>query len=149
MDYPVIHQGRTVGTCSVRENGLYWELECTCELLSDKVERLYSGENRLGVLEREGERLACRRRLSKASVPQLPPPSGSFSLKPVPARQPWQGTVMGQELSAIREGDTLLFPYDETKPCPCEPLICFFQIADGFWKLTMNVSSSGMDLNGS
>ena len=135
MEYPVIHKGCTVGSCKLEERGLYWELDCICTVDTEEIQRFYSGETAMGVLEREGERLTCRRRLSKASNRALPPAGGVFSLEPLPLRQPWQGAVKGYELDGFREGDTLLFPYDETKPCPCEPLICFFTIADGFWKL--------------
>ena len=135
MEYPVVHQGETVGNCIITEQGLYWYVDCTCRVLSDRIERLYCGTKRLGVLEREGENLTCRRRLSKASTPELPPKSGILTLTPEEPRTVWQGTLLGQELTGFQEGDHLLFPYDETKPCPCEPLICFFEVKDGFWRI--------------
>ena len=137
MDYPIIHEGRTVGNCSISEQGLYWIVEAGCEVLSDRVERLYCGERRLGVLEREGERLTCRRRISKSSAPELPPKNGILTLRPKPVRTPWQGELLGRALSGFLEGKELLFPYDREQPCPCEPLICFFSVKDGFWRLPL------------
>ena len=137
MEYPIVYREEIVGNCVLTDQGLYWELTCSCRILSDRVERLYSGETRLGVLERDGDRLRCRRRVSKASTPELPPRSGVFTLTPVREPEPWQGELLGYELSGFREGNTLLFPYAADRPCPCEPLICFFEIADGFWRLPL------------
>ena len=136
--YPVMYEGGEVGNCSLEEQGLYWLLECRCQVLSDRIERFYSGTKRLGVLEREGDCLYCRRRLSKSSTPELPPKSGVFTLTPVKTYDPWSGYLLGMELSGFQDGDMLLFPYDSSKPCPCEPLICFFEIRDGFWRLPKN-----------
>ena len=144
MEFPVVHLGQTIGRCTVTEQGLYWVVECECEILSDRVERLYCGCDRVGVLERDGRILTCRRRISKASMPELPQ-AGIFSLSPY---QNWQGQLLGQPIQCLRQGDTLLFPYMENEPCPCEPLICFFEIKDGFWRLPARpewVSSAGDD----
>jgi len=138
MEYPVIHNGKEIGSCQLSEQGLYWSLECDCLLFSDNVERIYSGTRRIGVLEREGNRLRCRRRLSKASTPELPPVSGMFTLAPVEPYRPWQGSILGKELSGFRDGDMLLFPYHPDEPCPCEALICFFEVRDNFWRLPVN-----------
>lgn len=134
MEFPVLSHGRAVGSCTVQEQGLYWQVDCSCRVLSDRIERLYCESRRIGVLELEDGRLTCRRRLSKSSMPELPPKSGCFSLQPFTH---WQGEVAGCHVSAFRCGDILLFPYDPDKPCPCEPLICFFTIRDGFWQLPM------------
>lgn len=137
MDYPVVYQEETVGNCTLTDQGLYWMLTCSCRLFSDRVERLYCGEKRLGVLERQGDRLCCKRRISKSSSPELPPAAGVFTLTPVREPEPWHGTLLGYALSGFRKGDTLLFPYAADRPCPCEPLICFFEIDGGFWKLPL------------
>ena len=137
MDIPIILEGKTVGNCVLEERGLYWYLEAACMLLTDRVERLYCGACRLGVLEREGNILTLRRRLSKSAYPELPPVSGVLSLRPVEEVEPWTGTIFGYELTGFRVGQTLLFPYEAEKPCPCEPLFCFFEIKDGFWKLPL------------
>ena len=129
MEFPVIHLGQTIGRCTVTEEGLYWRIQCECEILTDDVERLYCGGRRLGVLERRGRRLFCSRRVSKSSMPRF---EEGFSLSP---NQNWQGHLLGQWVQCQREGETLLFPYREAEPCPCEPLICFFEIRDGFWRL--------------
>lgn len=145
MEYPVVHMGQTVGHCTVTEQGLYWLVECQCEILSDRVERLYCGPTRLGVLERDGRNLTCRRRVSKASVPEL---SGAFSLSPYDV---WNGRLLQQPVQCRRQGDTLLFPYEADAPCPCEPLICFFEIKDGFWQLPARpewLGSVGEDSSG-
>ena len=138
MEYPVIHNGQEIGCCQLTEQGLYWNLECSCAVVSDRVERIYCGTRRMGVLEREGERLHCRRRLSRASTPELPPSSGVFTLVPVESYSPWSGRILGKEISGFRDGNTLLFPYDPDQPCPCEPLICFFEIKDNFWRLPIH-----------
>lgn len=138
MDFPVIAKGKTVGSCNVREQGLYWLLDCRCELFSDRVERLYCGTVRLGVLLRDGEELVLRKRLSKSAHPQLPPTSGIFTIEPVEQAENWEGELWGHRLSGIRSGEYLLFPYEETKPCPCEALFCFFEIKDGFWRIPLN-----------
>ena len=141
MEFPIIFDGKTVGNGVLEELGLYWTVEAHCEVISDRVERLYCGTKRLGVLEREGDELTLRRRVSKAAFPELPPRSGVFSLRPTEEPQPWSGNVLGYELSGFRLGDTLLFPYDEAKPCPCEPLFCFFEIQNGFWRLPMSLEN--------
>lgn len=138
MDYPVLHHGNSVGNCSISDLGLYWELECVCSVCSDQVERIYSGMKRIGVLERQGDRLYCRRRVSKSSCPELPPKSGRLTLSPQPDREPWKGTLLGQPMEGYRENEMLLFPYAPDQPCPCEMLICFFEIRDGFWRLPAN-----------
>ena len=138
MEYPVIEKRKNVGICHVEEQGLYWKLDCRCSLFSDRVERLYSGTVRLGVLLRDGDQLVLQKRLSKSSFPQLLPTSGVFTVEPVEQPDLWHGELWGHSLSGIRVGDRLLFPYEETKPCPCEALFCFFEIKDGFWQLPLN-----------
>ena len=138
MEYPVVHEGRTVGCCTIAEQGLYWQISCSCDLLSDRIERLYCGTKRLGVLEREGDRLCCKKRISKSSTPELPPQSGVLTLTPMESYAPWSGLLLGQPVSCLRDGQMLLFPYREDEPCPCEPLICFFEVRDGYWRLPMN-----------
>ncbi|MBQ9968591.1 MAG: hypothetical protein IJO88_07705 [Oscillospiraceae bacterium] len=147
MEYPILMHDREVGTCVLEEVGLYWQLRCDCELLSDRVERLYAGERRLGVFEKEGDRLTLRRVISKASCPELPPQNGVLTLHPVqppepepeePALEPWEGEVQGYPLKGYLKDDRVLFPYDENEPCPCEPLICFFEVKDGFWQLPLS-----------
>lgn len=135
MEYPVIWKGEQIGHVQLIEQGLYWQLVCTCQPLSDRVERLYAGQRRLGVLEREGERLVCRRRLSRASTPELPPPGGVFTLEPTAELRPWQGLLAGISLTGFQDAEKLLFPYAPDRPCPCEPLICFFKVQNGFWTL--------------
>ena len=134
MEYPVMHDGHEVGTCTVQEQGLYWVLTCRCHLRTDRVERLYSGTTKLAVLEQEGEQLCCSRRLSKRSFPEIPP-GGVFTLRPVEQYAPWEGELLGRACTGFRNGDILLFPYAADRPCPCEPLICFFAVRDGFWQL--------------
>jgi len=143
MEYPIVLEGRTVGNCRVEEQGLYWSLEAVCLLLSDRVERLYSGGRRLGVLEREDDHLILRRRVSRASYPELPPVSGVFSLRPTEQAALWSGTILDQPLTGFRQGAYLLFPYDGDQPCPCEPLFCFFEIKDGFWRLPLDPEKQG------
>ena len=71
MEIPVVLDGEPVGSCILTEQGLYWQIHCSCALISDRVERLYCGRTRLGVLIREGDRLILRRRLSPASQSEI------------------------------------------------------------------------------
>ena len=137
MDIPIVLEGKTVGNCCLEERGLYWSIQARCGLLSDRVERLYCGSRRLGVLEREGDGLTLRRQVSKSAYPELPPKSGVLSLRPTEEVRPWSGQVFGHTLTGFQLGDMILFPYDENAPCPCEPLFCFFEIKDGFWRLPL------------
>ena len=142
MELPVKNYDETVGTCVLEDLGLYWRIRCQCKLFSDRVERLYAGERNLGVLEKEGNCLTLSRRLSKSSCPELPPQSGELTLHPVkpqkePQLEPWEGTVQGYLLKGYRKDDWVLFPYKEDEPCPCEPLFCFFEVKDGYWKLPL------------
>ena len=138
MEYPVVLEGKTVGSCVIEDQGLYWWLLCSCQRVSNRVERLYCGKKSVGVLLLEEDRLVLRRRLSKTSMPEFPPVSGVFSLRALSEAVSWSGTVLGYHLEGIRLDDILLFPYFADQPCPCEPLFCFFAIEDGFWKLDLN-----------
>lgn len=148
MEFPVKLHDKTIGTCSIEEEGLYWQISCRCDAFSDRVERLYIGEKKLGVLEKCGNYLVMNRRVSKTSHPELPPSDGIFTLHPVsPAASEethnedadvlplWEGTIKGHALKGVKKGEQLLIPYKENEPCPCEPLLCLFQIEDGFWKI--------------
>lgn len=135
MEFPVVLEGQTVGNCCLEDLGLYWSVQCSCVVCSELVERLYCGTKRLGVLEREGDRLVLRRRVSKASMPELPPVNGVFSLRPSELPQPWEGRILDQRLSGFLVGEEVIIPYEPDKPCPCPPLFCFFEIRDGFWRI--------------
>jgi len=137
LEYPVIADGISVGTCQIEDLGLYWEVRCNCRCISDRVERLYCGKKVIGVLLLDEGRLVLRRRLSKVSVPELPPQNGLFSLRALPDVAQWSGSVFGHDLDGIKVEDDLCFPYYSDQPCPCEPLICFFKIDNGFWKLNL------------
>lgn len=150
MEFPILMHDRNVGTCTLEDLGLYWQLRCDCDLLSDRVERLYAEERRLGVMEKEGERLTLRRRISKSSCPELPPKSGVLTLHPVKLPEPkpemeelapWEGEVQGYPLKGWLKDDCVLFPYEENEPCPCEPLICFFEVKDGYWRLPLSAGA--------
>lgn len=133
--YPIEKHGKTVGNCEVTEQGLYWIVTGTCKILSDRVERIYCCGEKIAVLEKDGDSLRCSRMLSKSAYPCLPPADGVFTLEPQKEMHPWNGFVLGKRLEGYCDGDTLLFPYDPQVPCPCEALICFFEIRDGFWRL--------------
>ena len=141
MDFPVIADGKIVGNCSLEEQGLYWQIRCTCQNYSDRVERLYCGSTKLGVLLLEETQLVLNRRVSKASMPMLPPVNGVFSLTPMEETYLWEGALAGILCSGFQAGQTLLFPYGADKPCPCEPLFCFFEIRDGFWRLPIKYAA--------
>jgi len=142
MDIPIVLNGKTVGNCCLEACGLYWRIQAQCILLSDRVERLYCGSKRLGVLEREGNMLTLRRQVSRVAFPELPPKNGVLSLQPMEEAIPWSGVVLGHELTGFRQGEMLLFPYHEDEPCPCEPLFCFFEIKDGFWRLPLSLQNT-------
>ena len=139
MDFPVVSAGRTVGNCSVKEDNLYWELDCVCSCQNKKIDRLYCGSRNLGVLLPENDQLVLHRRISKSSVPEIPPITGVFSLEPIQGSIPWNGELAGIDCRGILLGDELLFPYEKTMPCPCEPLFCFFAIRDGFWRIPAEI----------
>ena len=137
MDIPIVREGKTIGNCVLEPCGLYWQVRARCELLSERVERLYCGARRLGVLEREENALVLRRQVSRASFPELPPKNGVMTLSPTEEAVPWSGAVLGYSLTGFRKGEFLLFPYASDQPCPCEPLFCFFEICNGFWRLPL------------
>ena len=139
MEYPVIHHGETIGVCSLEQRGLYWHLSCHCSGETQKIERLYSGSRSVGVLEPIAGQLVLTRRLPRSSWPELPPEQGSFSLEPEGRAVPWEGEIAGCPLKGERVGTMLRFPYDPHRPCPCEPLFCFFEIRDGFWLLPIKI----------
>ena len=152
MEFPVMMHDQKVGSCTIESVGLYWVISCKCCVRSEYVERLYAGERKLGVLEKEGDHLTLRKRISKSSCPELPPENGQFALHPVQMQQvqekqpcreepqpqqqiPWQGSAYGYPLQGYLQGDYIVFPYAPDKPCPCEPLLCFFEVKDGYWWL--------------
>ena len=137
MEFDVKNHGKTVGTCQLQEKGLYWHLTCRCQVLSNMVERLYAGEKSLGVLDKQDDCLFLSRSLSKTSTPELPPKLGYLTLHPT--AETWQGQVAGYDLCGQLRGEEVLISYDENAPCPCEPLICFFTIEDGFWHLPLRI----------
>lgn len=145
MEFPVLMHEEPVGTCNLEEVGLYWRINCKCNVLSDRIERLYVGERKLGVLEKEDNFLTLRKTISKSSCPELPPESGKFYLHPqikvqfpVQGMDEWEGEILGHSLKGYRESEYILFPYDQDGPCPCEPLMCYFEIKDGFWRLPLH-----------
>ena len=133
MEFPIVHVGQTIGSCTVTDDGLYWLVECRCQIVSNEVERLYFGGCRIGVLERRGQDFICRRRISKASLPEFST-TGMFSLSPY---EIWEGRVLDRPVQGFRDGEDLLFPYRSEEPCPVEELICFFTVRDGFWRLPL------------
>ena len=149
MELPVMLNEKNIGTCILEDVGLYWRIQCKCELVSDKVERIYVGEKKMGVLEKVGDYLTMKRMVSKASYPELPPEIGYLTLYPQKKELPmnavqevdvgeqdlWEGEILGYQLKGRKEGEYILFPYDEALPCPCEPLMCFFEIRDGYWTI--------------
>ena len=52
MELPIMNDQEKVGTCMLKDEGLYWYLQCDCRVLSDRIERLYATERNLGVLEK-------------------------------------------------------------------------------------------------
>jgi len=140
MDYPVYLNENNVGTCTLEKMGLYWKLQCSCMVISDRVERLYCGERRLGVLDKEGDRLTLRRMISVSSCPELPPKSGRLTLYPEKEQimEPWEGEILGYVLKGYKDADTVLIPYSDSEPCPCEPLMCYFEIKDGYWRIPVS-----------
>jgi len=149
MEIPVMFHERNIGVCTLEDDGLYWKLRCKCEVVSSQVERLYVQKKKIGVLENRDDALYMIKRISKSSSPELPPEKGYFTLHPQEdkvekevqqefeeSKEPlWEGEVLGHHLKGRLDGDHVLFPYEESQPCPCEPLLCFFEVKDGFWRL--------------
>lgn len=122
MEFSVLHQGEIVGLCRFTELGLYWNVECHCKLLSDRVQRLYWNEHRLGVLERQGNELCLSRHIAKKSLPGFPGETRSLYLQP-----PVQ--ILDCRLPPTKEKDgRLWYPYQADGPFPCMPLACFFSL---------------------
>ena len=145
MDYPVIYNGEEIGRCTLEEQGLYWVITCHCQAVSEQVERLYSGREKLGVLVPEADGLSLKRRISKSSCRALPPENGQFSLAPADVWESWTGEILGQKMPqglSRRDaaGQTLRFPYSPDEPCPCPPLFCLFSVAEHFWQLRLDVA---------
>lgn len=140
MKWNVVSENRTVGWCELQEDGLYWKLHCSCQAVSDHIQRLYWNGRCLGVLERQGELLVLQRRFSKASAPDLPPENRLPTLEP---EERWRGNVMDCQVpDCVRTwknyGSLLSFPFSDTSPCPCPPLVCFLTVRDGFWLMKLD-----------
>lgn len=140
MEFDVLSEGRTVGKCTLQEQGLYWELSCLCEGEFSQIRRLYWNGRCLGVLEQNGKELTLQRRFSKASAPELPHCGRLPTLEP---EQQWQGKVLDCQVpSCLRTwketGSVLSFPFSGDSPCPCLPLLCFFEVKDGQWLLHLD-----------
>ncbi len=139
MDFDVMNRGKAVGQCRIEDRGLYWHISCLCPIVTGKLERLYWQEHCLGVLEATSAGLRLERTVSKTSLPWFPA-DGLPSLEP---EELWRGAVLDLELPPCRkeprEGGWLLkFPFDENKPCPCMPFLCFFAIRGGFWQMLLD-----------
>ena len=128
----------TIGECRMEDLGLYWNLECSCRVISDQVERLYWREHRLGVLEREQDRLTMRRRIPKTRLPGFPEKDGVLHLHA--CRE-----ILGCQLPPAREEHgKLWYPWSKEAPFPCMPLACFFSVeqSDGrdYWTLPLDLA---------
>ena len=140
MELPVCHQGEIVGSCQVSELGLYWNFVCRCRLLSDRIERLYWKEHRLGVLERESDSLVLRRRIAKKLLPGFPGEGQLLYLRP-----PVQ--VLDCLLPPTLEKDgKLWYLCGPERPFPCMPLACFFTLEQegeqDYWVISRDLACS-------
>ena len=139
LQFPVLDGGKTVGQCTLLEDGLYWQIRCRCEEMMGVV-RLYAGSRCVGVPEPAEGGLVLQRRVSRSGWPELPPKSGCFTLSPM---EPWQGKAAGLSMPAgfcQKDGEmtTVRFPFSPDLPCPAMPLLCFFTLRDGFWQLKLD-----------
>lgn len=48
--FDVTHDGQSVGSVEVKREGLYCRVTCRCRMVGQGVQRLYAGEEKLGVL---------------------------------------------------------------------------------------------------
>lgn len=127
--YPILRQGKKVGTLSAQKNGLYWDILAECEEHGQPL-RLYArnGQNaafRLGIpIPYEG-----RLRL-QSSVPQT---SFCFCgdteifLGPPPLLI-CGAELPDAELGTDEKGRFLLVPYEPSEPFRLMERVCFFTI---------------------
>ena len=77
MEFPILENSARIGTLTISRDGLYTRFEAAIPA-REGLQRLWlCGENGaacLGLLTPEGERLALRRRLSRAELARFPAP---------------------------------------------------------------------------
>lgn len=119
MDYSIAYRGKEIGTLTVTEDGLYWQLTAWCQGSLQGVQRLYGAEGlrseAFGVLAPAGEHLHLHRRLSRRSCPSLP--ERWILGREAEGFLPWMGTVEDQSvpdamLRSDGAGQTLALPAD-------------------------------------
>lgn len=122
---PMQYGGSPCGTAVLRRDGLYYQVECICDLVTESVVRAYLECAKpvcLGVLIPDGGRLCLRRRISASQLPDPP-----FSAVTVASGEsewaPWSGMVCGCEITDALSrragaGQVIAIPYAAGEPFP-------------------------------
>lgn len=138
MDLNVYARGNAVGTCSVSDQGLYWNVHCVCKRYAPYPVRLLGAGFNLGVAEIQGESLVFRRKLSKSSVPGFPSSDGCVLVPVYPARMDVCGYCLEADVEKTSCGTRIFIPFVNNGTNPCMPLMCFWHIKDCFWILNLD-----------
>lgn len=115
---PMTYEGTECGHAEQRRNGLYWEIEGRCDMVTEEVMRAYGrrGDTAvcLGVLIPEEGKLCFRKRMAASGLPE----DGFEEVtvgQPTPLWKPWDGVDGG--LSRMVGGKRwIAVPYDENRP---------------------------------
>lgn len=68
--FDVTMDGQTVGCVEVKREGLYCRLSCRCRMVGQEIQRLYAGEEKIGVLIPDNGTLVLN---AKVSAKRLKP----------------------------------------------------------------------------
>lgn len=145
--YPVLEDGRQVGTLTVTPDRLYTVFDVSCALREGLWCVWATGERetlRIGVPEPEGDALRIRRRFSQSLTAPLGPllygelcPLGEERvqwepLDPAELRTPYLRHQLSERTDVLRgrAGDRLLIavPRDDSAPFPLEAMFCFARL---------------------
>ena len=133
MRLKVYECGHEVGWCSVKDEGLYWDLECDCVPKSNEMMSLFGAGHYLGLPERIKDRCYLRRRITKRSVPGFFPEADVLLLPREQKTVTALGRILTGYMDQIKGRTVLRIPGCNTSPHPCIPLFCFSEYRNGFW----------------
>lgn len=102
---PMTYNGRACGLATLRREGLYVQVTCDSEPVTDEIVRAYltgaGGQAALGVLVPESGRLRLRRRMAASQLP-----GEDFTSVRIAGREdawtPWEGEIAGQTVPGAR-----------------------------------------------
>ena len=124
MDFPVFYGGETVGSVTLKREGLYAVLSTRCRRFAGGVQRLWGVRSlrvdALGVLAPEGGALCLRRRISAHALPEMP--EHFLAGRAENGWLPWRGELAGEEIPSgwVREDQSAVaVPFAEDLPVVC------------------------------